>query len=102
MHQYKLNLLCPISASSGSSTNIFTISGVMSEGTEEFVSWRRLNLVIYCSNDRSSDFSGIDLVMETIYGGNYLCLLLVRVFAVPCLEKIDLYSLSCRCTIDVV
>ena len=32
MYQGKLNLLHPISAGSGSSTSVFTISGVMSEG----------------------------------------------------------------------
>ena len=38
MNQEKLNLLHPISDSSGSSASVFTISGVMYEGPEGVVS----------------------------------------------------------------
>ena len=48
MHPGKLNRLHPISDSSGSSSSVFTISGVTSEGAEDVVSWRRLTLEIYC------------------------------------------------------
>ena len=37
MQQVKLNLLHPISTSSGSIASVFTIDGVMSEGPEEVV-----------------------------------------------------------------
>ena len=50
MNQGKLNLLHPISASSGSRASIFTIDGVISERPEDVVSWRRLTLVMYLSN----------------------------------------------------
>ena len=41
MHQGKLNLIHPISDSSGSSASVFTIDGVMYEGPEGVVSQRR-------------------------------------------------------------
>ena len=62
MNQGRLNLLHPISASSGSSASIFTISGGMSEGMVEVVSQRRLTLVMYCSN-----LSVRELMMETSF-----------------------------------
>ena len=48
MYQVKLNLLRPISDSSGSSASIFTISVVVYEGPEDVVSQSRLTLVMYC------------------------------------------------------
>ena len=65
MHRSKLFLLCPISDGSGYSASIFTISRVMSEGAEEVVSWRRLALLMYFSNERGSDFLVKELMMET-------------------------------------
>ena len=68
MQQVKLNLLHPISTSSGSIASVFTIDGVMYEGPEEVVSWRRLTSVIYFSIGRGSYLSGRDPVMETSSG----------------------------------
>ena len=56
VHQGELNLLHPISDSSGSSASVFTISGVMYEGPEGVVSWSRSNSVIYCPNEMGSAF----------------------------------------------
>ena len=86
MHLGKLNLLHPISDSSGSSASVFNISGVMSEGPEGVVSRRRSNSVIYFPNEMGSDLLGIEPVMEANFEGNYFCLLLVQVIAVLCLE----------------
>ena len=58
VHQGKLNLLHLIYDISGSSASVFTISGVISEGPEDVVSWRRLNLVMYFSNEMGLDFLG--------------------------------------------
>ena len=56
MQHGKLNLINTISTSSGSNASGFIISGVMSEGLEEVVFWILLTLVMYFSNERSSDF----------------------------------------------
>ena len=55
-------------------------------GPEVVVSCRRLALVMYCSSERVSALSGREPVMDTIFRENYLCLLIVWVFSVPCLE----------------
>ena len=68
MHQGKLNFFHPIYVSSGSSASVFTISGVMYEGPEEVVSWRRLTSVIYFSIGRGLALSGREPVMETSSG----------------------------------
>ena len=47
MHQGKLNLLRPISVSSGPIASVFNISVVMSERMEEVVSRTRLTSVMY-------------------------------------------------------
>ena len=67
VHQGKLNLLHPISASSGSIVSDFTIAGGISEGPEEVVSQRRLTLVMYCSSERGSDFFARNPVIETSF-----------------------------------
>ena len=67
MNQGKLNLLCPISAILGFRAFVFTISGVTSEGPEDFVSRRRLNSVTYCSNEIGFTFWGRDPVMEASF-----------------------------------
>ena len=67
MHHGKLNLLRPISAISGSSTSVFAISGVISEGPEEVVSRRGLTLVMYFSSERGSALSVREPVMETSF-----------------------------------
>ena len=64
MQQGKLNLLHPISNSSGPRASIFFISGVMSEGMEGGVSQRRLNSVIYCPSEMGLALLGIEPVME--------------------------------------
>ena len=64
MKQGKLNLLHPISDSSGYSASVLTISGVMSEGPEVVISWRRSNSVIYCPHEMCSALLGIKPVME--------------------------------------
>ena len=58
MQHGKLNLINTISTSSGSNASVFIISGVMSEGPEEVVFWRLSTLVMYFSNERSSDLPG--------------------------------------------
>ena len=67
MHQGKLNLLRPISDSSGSSASFFTIAVVTSEGPEDVVSQMRLALVIYFSNKMGYDFLVINLLMEASF-----------------------------------
>ena len=67
MHQGKLNLLHPISGSSGSSASVFIIAGVMYEGPEGGVSRSRLNSVIYCPNEMVSAL----LVIEPIIEANF-------------------------------
>ena len=64
MNQEKLNLLQPISDSSGSSASVFTISGVMYEGPEGVSNQRRSNSVIYCTHEMCSALLGIQPVME--------------------------------------
>ena len=64
MNQEKLNLLQPISDSSGSSASIFTISGVIYEGPEGVFYRMRSNSVIYCPHEMCSDLLGIEPVME--------------------------------------
>ena len=68
----------------------------MSEGPEVVFLWRRLALMMYCSSERVSDLSGREPVMDTSLEGNYLCLLIVLVFSVPCLEEFDFHHLSCH------
>ena len=41
---------------------------VMSEGPEHVVSWRRLNLAVYCSNEMGLYVSGRKPVMESNFG----------------------------------
>ena len=67
MHQVNINLLHPISAISGSSASIFTISEVMYEGPEEIVSRRRLTLVIYLSKYMGLDLLGREPLIEVIF-----------------------------------
>ena len=102
MQKGKLNLLHTISTSSGSRASVFNISGVISEGIKEVVSWRRFPLVMYCSSERGSNLLGRKPVTETIFGGNYLCLILVWVFSMPFLDFFDLHNLSCLCTLYFV
>ena len=64
MNQEKLNLLHPISDSSGSSASVFTISGVMYEGLEGVSNRRRSNSVIYCPHEICLALLGIQPVME--------------------------------------
>ena len=74
----------------------------MSEGPKDVVSWRQLNPSIYFSNDMGLALSGRQPVMEANFEENHLCLLLVRVFSMLCLEEFGLHSMSCRYTIGVV
>ena len=85
VNQGGLNVLRPILSISGSSASVFFIAGVMSRGLEVVVSWIRLAFMMYCSSERVSALLGREPVMDTILGENYLCLLIVWVFSVPCL-----------------
>ena len=65
MNQVKLNLLHPISSSSGSSASVFPFSGVMSEGPEEVCFLKTVNFVDVLLKKRDSDLSGRETVTET-------------------------------------